>query len=454
MSQSTHHDVELENMTVSSTSIPETLSLHRRANQTTILDQETNHELGDQLEDEFPEGGKDANLVVLASFIGLLIDFGIMNSVGVVQAFVNNHQLETTSSSTVGWIFSIYFFMAYGGSLFTGPFFDSKGDKFSMIIGSILMVVGLFTTANCTQVYQFILSFGIVFGLGSSFIMTATLGAVSHWFQKKRSTALGICTMSGSLGGILWPLMFRCLFPKIGFKWSLNILGGISLILLLICTLLLKMRLPKTKPNLKESIVIKDLFIEPRFLTLSIAILLGEFSLILVITYMPSYTIYHGYSEADAFLVTIACNSIGVIGRVLAGYLGDKFGRFNIMWFAVTMCSILILSIWLPFGSDLKIMYSYSIIFGFFSSSFQSLTPVCCGQISKTRDFGKRYGTVYFLVSFGNLIALPLGGALIGDGKGYNNLIIFAGVIEGLSAIFWGLSRYFALGCKWNLKKF
>lgn len=404
--------------------------------------------------DDFPEGGKDANLVVLGSLLGLLITFGIMNSVGVIQAYVATHQLETASTTSVGWVFSIYFFVSFIGSILTGPYFDAKGAKSSMIIGSLLMVGGLFATANCNTIYQFLLAFGFGFGMGSSFVMTATLGSVSHWFNKRRALALGGCTIGGSLGGVIWPLMFRSLFPMIGFQWSLRLMGLISLICLGISTYLLKVRLPAVKSEnfIKDSFVMMDLIHEPRFLTLSAAILLGEFSLILVFTYMPSYTMYHGYSESDAFLVTITCNCVGLIGRSLPSYAGDHFGRFNVMCISVVACTILIFIIWLPFGSNLKIMYTFAAFYGLFNSTFQALTPVCCGQISKTKDFGKRYGTVYFFVSFGNLIALPVGGALIGNGKGYNNLIILAGVTEALSAILWIISRVISTG--WKLNKF
>lgn len=371
-----------------------------------------------------------------------------MNSVGVIQAYVTTHQLENASASVIGWIFSIYFFTSFAGSLYTGPFFDYKGARLSMIIGSVLMVGGLFATASCTEVYQFILAFGLVFGLGSSFVMTATIATVSHWFNKKRGVALGASSLGGSLGGVLWPIMFRSLFPKIGFQWSLRLLGFITMLCLGLSTFLLKDRLPKSKPEniIKDSFVLKDLAKDKKYSTLSIAILFGEFSLILATTYMPSYTMYHGHTESDAFLVTIVCN---VFGRFVPNYLGDRFwGRFNIMCLSVLACTILIFSIWLPFGSSLKIMYLFAGTYGFFMGSFQSLTPVCCGQISKTKDFGKRYGTVYFLVSFGNLIVLPIGGAVIKNGSGYNNLIILTGCIELLSTISWLSSRYFAVGFK------
>lgn len=403
----------------------------------------------------FPDGGLEAYLVVFGSLAALILAFGMMNSLGAIQAYLITHQLADTPSSTVGWIFSIYFFIAFGGGIYAGPIFDAKGAKLPMILGSVMMVVGLFLAANSSEVYQFILTFGVIVGGGTSFLMSASLGSVSHWFNKKRASALGVCSIGGSLGGVIWPLMLRSALPTIGYAWSVRTLGFAGIFLLGLGCIFTKDRIRKphqqsrsAKQILKDSFVLSDLLHEKRFLTLTISVFLCEFSLILVITYMSSYVIYQGYSESTSFLVLIVNNATGVLGRFLPNYIGDHYGRINIMLLTVFVCGVLIMVIWLPFGRDLSTMYAFAGLYGFFSSSTLSLTPVCCGQISKTEDFGKRYGTVYFLVSFGNLIALPIGGAIIGDGSGYNNLILTAGVIELVGAIFWFVTRYYCVGLK------
>lgn len=403
----------------------------------------------------FPDGGTEAYLVVLVALLSLIITFGLMNTIGAIQAYLTTHQLANASASSVGWIFSVYFFFAFGGGIYAGPIFDFKGARLPMVTGSVLVILGLFLTANCKKVYQFVLAYGVIVGVGTSFLMSASLGAVAHWFNKKRATALGMCSMGGSLGGVIWPLMLRSLYPKIGYAWTMRVLAFCSIVCLGLGCLLVKHRLQRTsgeikspKQIIKDSFVLKDLLHEKNFLTLTISVFLCEFSLILVITYLSSYTIYQGYTESDAFLVLIVCNSTGVLGRYLPNYMGDHWGRMNIMFVTVLVCSILILVVWLPFGHSLATLYAFAGLYGFFSSSTLSLTPVCCGQISRTEDFGKRYGTVYFLVSFGNLIALPIGGAIIGDGSGYNNLIITAGVFEVVAAAFWLLTRYYCVGMR------
>lgn len=59
----------------------------------------------------YPEGGLRAWAVVLGSFSGMLASFGLMNSIGIFQAYVSTHQLAQYSDGTVGWIFSGFVFL-------------------------------------------------------------------------------------------------------------------------------------------------------------------------------------------------------------------------------------------------------------------------------------------------------------------------------------------------------
>ena len=43
--------------------------------------------------DDFPDGGLAAYLVLFGSFMGLIADFGIANSLGAIQSYVTSHQL-------------------------------------------------------------------------------------------------------------------------------------------------------------------------------------------------------------------------------------------------------------------------------------------------------------------------------------------------------------------------
>ena len=56
--------------------------------------------------------------------------------------------------------------------------------------------------ANGTaELWHFILTYSILCGLATSLIFTPAIGAVAHFFSKKRAAATGLATTGGSIGG-------------------------------------------------------------------------------------------------------------------------------------------------------------------------------------------------------------------------------------------------------------
>lgn len=424
---------------------------------------------------EFPEGGLKANLVVFGSFMGLVPVFGMVNSVGAIQAYVSSHQLAEVSSSTVSWIFSINTFISFSSGIFAGAFFDRNGARPPMILGTILFVGGLFATGNAQTVYQFVLAFGIVCGIGTGMLMSPLVGVVSHYFKKKRATYTSIATTGGSVGGIVMPLMLRSLYPKVGFAWAMRVLAFMCLGCLLISLIFSKERISNKvqeeeqeqeqaveqhKKSEKAKHFVQTYFldvfdykslVEVKFIFCALAVSLVESSLVICSIYFPSYAMMRGFSENTSYLLITVVNTTGILGRYIPGYVADKFlGRFNVAILTVFGCVLVGLIMWLPFGDNLNVLYAYSALYGFCSGSILSLSPVCCGQISRTDQFGKRYSTMYLIVSLTMLAAIPIAGVIIGKGTvdNYNNFIIFSVMLNVAGILCYIASRHSCVGFK------
>nr|QFR37102.1 MFS transporter [Cyberlindnera americana] len=426
--------------------------------ETTATDQDS---LDD--ETEFPDGGLEAWIVVFGSFLGLIPVFGLLNSIGSIQTYISSNQLRGVDSSITGWIFSIYLAIATAGSVFSGTLFDRMGRVEPMVAGTILYSIGLFTTAECTNVYQFILAFGVCVGLGTALNMTPLIGVISHFFYKKRALATGLATIGGSVGGIFIPIMLRKLFISVGYKWAIRVLAFICSACLGVSIVLTKERLPKDEEYKKltfkkqlltyftSSIDFKA-FRDFRFLFCVISILFSEMSLTTALTYLPDYALAQGVSEDNSYLLVTLMNVVGVFGRFIPNVIADKYGRFNVMISTSAIATILCLTVWLPFGKYQSALYAFAMTFSFFTSSIFSLTPVCLSQICKTSQFGTRFSTMYFIVAFGNLVSVPIAGAIIGDGteiSRYNNFVVYCSVVSVVGLASWVTSRYYIV--KWKV---
>ena len=92
----------------------------------------------------YPEGGRDAWLVVLGAWCGLTASIGIYNTAGVFQVVISEVVLPEESPSTLGWIFSIYAFVVWIFGVQVGPTFDAMGPRALMIAGTVCTLVGIF----------------------------------------------------------------------------------------------------------------------------------------------------------------------------------------------------------------------------------------------------------------------------------------------------------------------
>jgi uncharacterized membrane protein len=106
-------------------------------------------------EDTYPEGGKEAWLVVFGSFLSMVSSFGVMNTIAVIHAHLSKDQLKDQSSSDIGWIFGVYVFLSFFGGIQIGPLFDKYGPRWLLLAGSICLVGGLMSTSVCTGEHSF-----------------------------------------------------------------------------------------------------------------------------------------------------------------------------------------------------------------------------------------------------------------------------------------------------------
>lgn len=420
-------------------------------------------------ENEYPDGGFKAYTVLAGSFIGLTSNFGLLNSVGAIQTYLATHQLSHTSATTISWIFSIYLALSFAITIFVGPYFDIKGTLRPMIAGNVLSFAGLIAVANCHTVWQFILALSLCVSVGNALCISPLVGVISHWFYRRLGFAIGLSSIGGSVGGMLIPLMLRSLYSKVGFTWAMRILAFFCLALNIIATVLIKERFTgathieeETEDlTLRQKIIAKSgkyfdysALKDSKFVLLVSGVLFGETALLSVVTYIGTYAVAFGFTESESYLLLTVFNATGIVGRLLPGYLSDKVGHFNVMILMLLGSTAVILILWLPFGYNSACLYAFTAIFGFTSSLVLSLTPVCLRQISPVRRFGARYGLMYFFVSGGNLVGIPIASAIIGDSSRfhYNMFALFCGLITLLSTCLWIFSRYKSVGFRLNVK--
>ncbi|PSN72056.1 MFS general substrate transporter [Corynespora cassiicola Philippines] len=405
-------------------------------------------------EDTFPEGGLQAWLVVLSAWLLLFPSFGFMVSIGTLQDYWAQNQLSELSARDIGWIPSVFVYLSLGLGIWVGPLFDRYGPRWIALFGSMGYLVMIFLLAECSKFWQMILCVGVLGGVTGAMLTTTSLAVVAHWFKERRGLTQGIAMMGSSCGGLVIPLILRSALPKYGYAWSLRIIGFSFLVCFVFGNILMKARIPPTAAAKKKAIISLSIFGDLRFSLFTISVFGFEIVLFGGLGIFPTYaTLATDFSPDTGFYLISILNGVSCLGRILPGYAADKIGRFNTLLIMIVFTLVFMLALWLPLGDkSLAALYVFAALFGFGTGSWMALTPACIGQLCRAEEFGRYYGSMYFIASLATLVCIPISGELV-ETVGAQAMVAFFCAVLALSLDSFVFSRWAVLGRRWVVRE-
>ncbi|KAK8117429.1 major facilitator superfamily domain-containing protein [Apiospora kogelbergensis] len=411
---------------------------------------------------DFPEGGLRAWLVVASAFSMAFASFGFMVSIGTLQDYWHMHQLSHLSSRDVGWIPSVFTYLSLALGLWVGPLFDHYGPRWIALVGSVGYLLMVFLLAECTQFWHFLLCCGVLGGTSGAALTTTPLAVVAHWFNRRRGFAQGVVMIGSSFGGLTLPLILQATLPRYGYAWSIRILGLIFTGCLLVSNLLMKARIPPLRHrggaggerNKSPKSFPLAIFGDLRFTLLTVSVFGFEVVLFSALGILPTYASLANPSyppETTGFYLIAILNGVSCLGRLGPGWLADKVGRFNMLLAMTVFTLFWMLALWLPLGqSSLAALYAFAGLFGFGTGGWMALTPACVGQLCRADEFGRYYGTMYFVASLATLICIPVSGELV-ESVGPTAYVVFLCAVLAVSLVSFVFSRWACLDRRWLL---
>jgi len=124
-------------------------------------------------------------------------------------------------------------------SVISGPIFDQGYFRALIIVGTFLVVFGMMMTSLATEYWQLFLAQGLLTGIGAGCLFLPSVAIVATYFSSKRALATGITASGGSIGSVIYPVVFHKLRPQIGAAWATRIIGFIALATLLVSILIM-----------------------------------------------------------------------------------------------------------------------------------------------------------------------------------------------------------------------
>lgn len=355
-----------------------------------------------------PDGGTTAWLQVLGGFFLFFNTWGLINAFGVFQTYYSGTLLTNKTNSQISWIGTFTSFLLCASPISWGPLFDIGSPKFLVCFGSFCVVFGLMMTSLCQEYWQLLLAQGIVCGLGGGALFITATSILPSYFAKKRALVMGISASGSSLGGIIFPLVFEHTQEKIGFGWTVRVIGFISLATLAIPCLVVK---PRAKPPGRRKIFDISILKEVPFGIMNLATFFGFVGQYIPYFFIEQYAAEHGMGIPFYMLIFLNVGSLP--GRILPSLLADKFfPPLHVLAFC-TGCATLLAFCWIAITESTAGLVVWCVFYGFFSGAFVSLQGAAVASMATNMaTIGTRFGINMFCGALGILIGSPVGGAI------------------------------------------
>ena len=329
------------------------------------------------------------------------------------QTYYTSALATEASPSDLAWIGSIQIFLLVAVGVVTGPLYDMGYFRALISTGSFLVVFGMMMTSLCTQYWQLVLAQGLVVGLGTGCLFVPGVAILPTYFSTRKALAQGLASTGSSLGGVIYPVIFRQLQPRAGFGWAARAVGFVALATLLVPLAMMKMRM---RPPARRKMVDAAAWAEPAYALFGAGQFFGFMGMYVPYVYLQSYAVGRGAAGADlAFYLLAVVNAGSVFGRVVPNFLADRTGPLNMMVPTAAATAVLLFA-WIGIDNEPGLIV-FAILFGFCSGTFVSLPPVTVVTLSPHLGVvGVRLGMTFFLTSLGLLVGAPIGGAILQHG--------------------------------------
>ena len=323
-----------------------------------------------------------------------------------------------------------------------------------MVAGCFLVIFGEMMLSLSTEYYQVFLSQGVCVGLGAGIIYVPAISMVNASFTKRKAVAMstaisgvsiGTCYVVSAIllhyvlhcdsltftliGGIIVPIIFRRLQPRIGFAWTCRVLGFISLAASIPCLVVLA-QAPK-RINRPRKLFMLDCFKEVPFDSLCVGGFLNFLAYWIPIFYLPTFAITAlGTSPNIAYYMISILNTGSFFGRLTPALIIPKTGAMPVSLTA-NICSAILLFGWIGIRSTASFIV-WSLLFGFFSGVLIGSNPIAVAHptISPLAVYGTRWGIMSMIAAVGTLVGTPIAGALADPATGsFLDSQAFAGAI-------------------------
>jgi MFS family permease len=380
---------------------------------------------------------KAANFAVLTSFFALFSVVGVaLWGLPFYYDFMVREFGWTRAQVTSGNAFSKLIIGPLFGFL-AGWLVDRFGPRQLLIAGTLmagLALIGLGSIATLPWFYFFYVLNALGYVCGGPLPCQVL---ISRWFVESRGKAMGFAYLGIGIGGAAVPWISRFLVGNFGWHVALRILGVLIITLTLPFALLVKDAAPNPAPPTTRSLA----EIKHAFWTLPFALLLiGSMCSIAAVSGTQQsikllLSLDRHYTQNQAAQALSLVLAFSIVGRLLMGWLADRFEKKYVMlliYFLVAAAIPLIFLMHGPMATSVA-----AALFGIGLGGDYMIIPLMTAEIFGVAILGRLMGV---LLSAGGIAEglAPWGIGHLRDSTGsynYGCLVLIAMALLGAAAV-------------------
>ena len=324
---------------------------------------------------------------------------------------------------------------------FMGIFAGMVADKFGafrvIALGAVVYGIGLLGMAWATDPWVFALFTGVIIGTAQAGTTYAVIYGVigRNVPAERRSWAMGVAAAAGSFGQFIMVPVEGLLISQMGWQTALVILAAAAM---LIIPLAWGLREPglhgpgQIKRDQTIGQALKEAFKYPSFQLLMAGYFVCGFQVVFIGVHMPSYLKDHGLAPQVASYALALIGLFNVFGTYIAGTMGPKIAKKNIL-VSIYIGRSVAITLFLLAPLTPTSVYIFSAVIGLLWLSTVPPTNAAVAQIFGVAHLSMLSGFIFFGHQIGSFMGVWLGGYLY-DKTGSYDVVWYLAIALGVFA--------------------
>jgi MFS family permease len=340
---------------------------------------------------------------------------------------------------------------------------DRFGPRRVIVPGIVLLAAGIALGAWIHRLFHFYIFFGLMAGIGVTFVSLSTyMAIIPHWFEKRRGTASGISSSGMGLGILVFVPLSQALITRWGWRFSFLILGIATAAILLPLNGLLLRHKPQdmgyagpegrrsAAPEPKSAAKSPPATLEPNFQwglreaartlnfwALMIFPMLSMIGIYTVSVHFVGFLVNQGLDKMKAAsalaMIGVTCTAF----RIIWGFISDRIGRekaytLSMFFFCVSFYCLF----QFERSGEMWLVYVFVVLVGIGWGATAPMFMACAADLFHGPAIGIIFGMLEGSVGVGGAFGAWIGGYLFDRSGSYMQAFALAAVTGALSCLF------------------